>query len=419
MCRLSAITAQFPQRIDTLDRMMLVAQTDENQSDGCGISDGRVVYKSVLAYSSTVLGLFSSEEYFQETDILMGHVRKASTYTGRTRDESHPYTFTTKHGKVLVAAHNGYVIGSGVHVKGNPDTDSWRAFNRLVNILNETETGELTSGVVEEWLKEYDRKSTIAFLIHYDNSLYAFRHNKPLHAMAVGNGYVINTSKNVLHVINAWLRARHGVIPEDIFEIPEDALLRFYHNDQVIEKTDLDVKYYTAFAQPATAIQVSSKSSETATAQTGTAPETTGSSPPLSTALAVITPMDVIDLRKLTPRSMLMKTAANPMRGTLFLYWLQTSMNISSEPDMASIVCSISDDDLNLFLAQIGSWSSRQKRLINIWNRLVERGKDIKTHDEIFGPSWFWLDPFFIALDITDEVAEKRLIEELTGKEAK
>lgn len=419
MCRLSAITSSFPQRIDALDRMMLVAQTDENQGDGCGLSDGHVVYKSVLGYSSTVLGIFTSEINFQPEHILMGHVRKASAYTGRTRDESHPYMFTTRHGKLLIAAHNGYVQGTPYHTRGNPDTDSWRAFDRLVTLLNATETGDLTQDVMESWLREYEAKSTMAFLIHYDGALYAFRHNKPLHAMTVGDGYIINTSKNILAVVAAWLLARHKVTTGEIFELPEEALLTLHHDSLVIEKTDLRIDYKPVYVYPVQ--QVSSKSSTTSTTQTGSAPEPTGSSPPQNPIVVtnhnVLTPMDTIDLRRLSPRAMAIKAAANPMRSQLFMYWLQTSMSIESLQDPASVVQSISDEDFDLFQLQVGTWSKRQRQLINEWNRQVERTNDINVHDSLFGESWFWLDPFYIAPDITDEDAVKRLHNDITRKE--
>lgn len=435
MCRLCAVTAtdQDSFVIDVLDRMMLVSEGEGINDDGCGVSNGTELYKSILPYSHTLLGLFNKERFLTAERILLGHVRKASTLTARTRDESHPYEFLIKGSRMLHAAHNGWITPTGTHKHGTPDTDSWRAFNSLVEMLEDSETGDLTSEIMEQWLSQYEDRSQIGLLLLYDGVLHVFRHNKPLHAMAFGNGYLINTSKQVLIVMAAWLFARHGVPMSEPFELPDETHITFHAGNPTFYGQSIDPKYKKCYTYTTTYSSVSYKSGESTTTTTGAAGAAqgteTGAAPAQETAIVpasslahvnTTNPLESSTFHRVSTLAESVRAAANPMRGALYLHWLTRSMGILDDTatdnlSFDELLHHVTEEDFELFRNMTGEWSARQADLINVWNRLINKRQDVAMHTSIFGYQWFWLDSFFVSPALSRESALNKLRREIEG----
>src|SRR6185369_9219604 len=155
MCRLLGMTFTDPdlqpRKAEMLDRLMLVSQTDEGQNDGWGVTDGIAVIKSEKMYSAST-PLWRRE--LDPAEPWLAHVRKASAGMGRTALESHPYEFEVN-GVPLFAAHNGMINGT-VWKTGTdiPNTDSYRAFTVLTQIMEGTQQFDLTAALFAEWMTE-------------------------------------------------------------------------------------------------------------------------------------------------------------------------------------------------------------------------------------------------------------------------
>lgn len=415
MCRLCAVTATDLPTLDLIDRFMLLNQLDEGQFDGCGISNGDVITKSALPYCATMLAHFNDD--FAMNNGIIAHVRKASPQTGRTRDESHPWEFDIA-GKKLIAAHNGYFMGTGWSAAGEPNSDSWRAFKKLAELLNATDDKIISKSVFEEWLANYEELSTIGLLLMYDGEIYVYRHSKPLFISEFGNGYVINTGAKPLVMMAEYIRQRFWGEASmiDPVAIPENTLLRMKPAEKDIHITELNVVWKPKpvyHKSETTAITPMSdyrdKRVNTAAIQNDAQTQTT-----MINALT--------DDARIQDVVMKIKATANPMRSSLWLGWLQASYGITIPKDILALYASTSEDDFNLFKESVGKWTKRQSRLIQAWNKLVPKTSDkmldIELHLESFGCDWFWMDDFFLNEAITDDQAVQLLEAEICRSEA-
>lgn len=432
MCRLCGITFNNMPMLDIIDRFMLLNQLDEGQFDGCGITNGKQVTRSVMPYSHTVLQHFDDGDGgFDLENGIVGHVRKASPQTGKTRDESHPFTFLIGD-KPLIGAHNGYFVGSGWSKKDEPNSDSWRAFSKLAEILRDTDDQVLSKDVFETWLSNYEEGSLIGLLIMYDGYIYAYRHNKPLYMADFGNGYVINTGARTIVLMAEYIRQRRwGDVPElDPVEIPSDTLLRMKPCTKMFHMDQLNVQF-----KPKTVYNngyVGNKSDTTTTAT----PVVSGGSKKVDTAsLPNATPAQVPLLGKpaagedstkvdsnISRVVMAVKATANPMRASLWLGWLQASYGITIPNHIDTMFETITEADFQLFRTSVGKWTKRQSRLIQAWNKTIPKGpdkmQDIEFHLDSFGVDWFWMDDAFLDDTLTDDQAVELLIRCITGSEA-
>lgn len=205
MCRMSAITAtdvSVGMRQLFFNQLMLLAQTDDNQKYGAGVSDGVCSRKSSAPYS--VRGM----EWINQLDhksIWMGHVRKASQNTGLTHYESHPFYFPLGADRWLYAMHNGGIYGFDARRILEPDVDSYRAFKELVPLMQDNDY-KLDVGVINAWTATFGDYSewTFMFMQSHDK-LTIVRGHRPMHYVTFGNGLIFNTSKDVLLSLKDWV----------------------------------------------------------------------------------------------------------------------------------------------------------------------------------------------------------------------
>lgn len=402
MCRLTLYTdTTYAERLSWIDRLLLMAQADGDQSDGCGISNGQYTYKTATEYANTIPGWMTVDD-FKTADRILAHVRKASAYTGKTDREAHPYNFVVRDSP-FVAAHNGYINGTGAHVyqSQNPDTDSWRAFSRLAGIVERE--GVLDAAVMREWLSEYQDTSLIAIMVLWNGASYIFRHNKPLHYAVIGDGYLVHTSPMVLARFKNYLSLVHKVEIGAVAEVPENTLVTITpQNTIVTQPVEVTLKE-GAFRQ-----QSLPKPEQSAATTGGQAAETGGAQTKTTAITGPITAADVVDTMPSATTKIWKDIARiiNPMRISLFMPWFKDSMGVESEDDTVKGVSAATDiATLLIFVEMIGQFTPRQRQLLNVWNSMIERRHDAHMHEVMYCKNWFWLDPDFTNPATSDEEA--------------
>lgn len=223
MCRLCAFTDTNASpfiRLLAMDRALLMAQGDlPAQRDGWGISDGVITKKAKGAYRSYNQTAWMQD--FERTNnsdkIWISHVRQASTGTALTDDEAHPFVFPN-----FVAAHNGTIYGTLVDdtPKDSPNSDSWRAFWRLNELIKD---GASIDSVLETWLNRYEDSSAFVFFILQNEKLHIIRGPKTrdMYYAPMGNGLMLHTDTVVIQATQAQLQWINQEPIQEVKEFPE------------------------------------------------------------------------------------------------------------------------------------------------------------------------------------------------------
>jgi len=203
MCRITVDTCV---RIDPsmrrlfFDRALLASNAD-GQHDGVGVTDGLVVSKTHSPYlhvgSGWLTGLANDRFW-------IGHVRAASRNTEISPHASHPFRFRLDDGRVLMAAHNGFIKDMPAAQGNEPKVDSYQAFKLLVALLNER-GGDITAELVNAWTAQFGADSQWAFALELDGHVTLLRGNRELHYVSIDdNGFLFNTSPTVLLSVKDW-----------------------------------------------------------------------------------------------------------------------------------------------------------------------------------------------------------------------
>lgn len=250
MCRISALTAtDIPRNKAALlfNDLMLRSNADA-QPDGWGIyaSDGSVYYKGGTPYfvntSAWFRGYMAQERGELSSGIVIGHVRSASPNTARTIREAHPFCFLNDDQSTrFVGVHNGLITGTHEHYTyqtNDPAVDSFRAFATLYDMLGQDDL--ITPNFIDDWMSKFTDDSAFAIGIIRNNVLYLFRNEKRLlHAACIGNGYIINTSFEVLKGSAQFASEVLGVSISDPFVLEDHMLFEFTPGEKTVMQSRL------------------------------------------------------------------------------------------------------------------------------------------------------------------------------------
>lgn len=444
MCRLCGFTFTNPELIHNkarwLDRLMLVSQTDENQNDGWGITDGVGLWRSEHMYSACVP---KWDKEIDPTKAWMAHIRKASAGTGHTLLEAHPYKFTIN-GNDLYCAHNGQINGttykSGVEI---PNTDSYRAFLLLTQIMETEQRAVLTSDLFSKWMEDFIDTSQLAMLFHHGGHVVALRKDRPLHCASLGNGYVIHTSKVVLEVFKRYLRDMDDVETGDIVEIPVNNMAVFPAGENTAYKTPVDFKMRTYTwggnnqknaQSPASNTQaiipIAGDRAGGADTINGTTNTGTMDQSQMRFSVSVTRPK----VRKDAARSEDTEDESNrlsvwreilddlaPLRSSLVWLWAAYTFGYPVNEGHPSL---LPVEELMLWRRMLPrfapkqdslkprAFTDRQYQLINQWNHLIKKGKDSVFHNRWLGEHMFWMLPRYLELP-NDQDAVKLLVSDV------
>jgi len=183
-------------RVMLFNQLMLLGQA-EGQDDGAGVTDGSTICKSGLVY--TAAGL----RWLPKLDPKlpwMGHVRKASKGTQRpSYTASHPYYFSESG---LIGAHNGFITLTGSAKEGEPDVDSWRALNRLSQLIGPNK--EITGHTLNTWISGFGPYSEWAFMLLHKDTAWIVRGTRTMFWMRFADGHIFCTSYNALQLFQNW-----------------------------------------------------------------------------------------------------------------------------------------------------------------------------------------------------------------------
>ena len=201
MCRLSANTdtaMSKSMRLLLFDNLMVRSVADADQSYGSGVSDGASVFKSGQSYCAYG---FEMVEKLQNTGTWIGHVRMPSKGTeGQNPVASHPFYFPESG---LIAAHNGFITGTGESINGEPNVDSYRALKKLSNQLVE-QAATIDKHTINNWVSTFGPGSQYAFMLIYKGSLHILRGNRTIAYAEFGNGFIFNTMGSILAGLRQW-----------------------------------------------------------------------------------------------------------------------------------------------------------------------------------------------------------------------
>lgn len=223
MCRLCAMTETGTgpvQRAMLMDRMLLLNNADSvAQRDGWGVSDGVKVFKDKASYRNYdptpwMDGLANNK-------IWIGHLRNASLNTTLDQESAHPYQFphfTAAHNGVFQGSHKA--VGSLTDVENVVNTDSWRAFYKLNQLIGE---GKTIEECVDSWSSLFEDTSAFVCLILQENILHIVRgpKNRELYYVQFGDGLIFNTDDVVLKNMGSYLEWVTGEKLGAVQEFPE------------------------------------------------------------------------------------------------------------------------------------------------------------------------------------------------------
>lgn len=240
MCRLGMITmadeSSVMRRLVT-NQLMLLSNL-EMQNDGAGITDGLSVRKSARPYAQ-----FGAEwlRMFDPDRIWLTHVRSASRNTNLTSYEAHPFVLPLAPGRALFATHNGTIKDTEkLAVWGKPVSDSWREFNRLSQMMGNGV--EISADLLNTWTAGFAQGSEWTFMFTEDGlTAHIARGHRAMYALPVNDGFIFNTSKDVLINLKAWMleywesRFTMGVVAE----IPPFTLTSVAYGSEQFEQVKL------------------------------------------------------------------------------------------------------------------------------------------------------------------------------------
>jgi hypothetical protein len=229
MCRLTVLTKA--NKLSEADRLslfwttLILSETDDMQHDGAGISDGKMLVKTDLQFSS--MPALTLERLGQNTT-WMGHVRKKSPGTASGVYAAHPYEYMIKDRGKLIFAHNGYIRGLPVQQDDAVNTDSYRAGRILAGML---ENGaDITKGLIETWVAGFGYGSEWSFIIMFQGTTYIVRGHRSIWGLNIGDQdcTLFNTSEAVIRQARSVYRLLN---PKATVGIP---ILVPHHNVVVI-----------------------------------------------------------------------------------------------------------------------------------------------------------------------------------------
>lgn len=421
-------------KFDVLHMGMLLGNLDEAQDSGWGLSDGNMYTKAGGPY-----WIGQDMEWVEELDptrMLLGHVRKASPGTDRdTALAAHPYAFRILGGereRMLTVAHNGFLTGTGAHVynSNTPNTDSYRAFAILANMV--TERQDLTPEIIQEWLGNFYDDSQYAFTFYLDDTLWALRGNRLLYSCTFGDGYIVHTSKAVLVSLGFYVKRAWGFQLGEIAEITPDTLVKFSPGSHTLDYFTVKPKFKTRVYT--TAANESYFRRETAT----TPPRQTGVNPTVpaagATGVVVANPVagnhendnstsasELVDAARTAQGALNMLLAkAAPMRAAIMKWWIAASLDYTDNhgvPDHI-VINNLPLHEFKQFImmaAPVGAGTlitHRQKALIQAWNESINDARDLDCQRQVFRNIPFFAVPELNSrfVDDTQSVAALQLM---------
>lgn len=423
MCRLCGITASkivHPDvdpivKMDLMHELMLRSVGDEGgQHDGWGVTDGVGVWKSAERYATSA-PLWKTR--VNTDNFLLSHIRRASVGTGMTVQESHPYVFNIG-GHELIGVHNGFIDGAPWGIpwsREQPNTDSWKAYSQLADLLRQDQPEELTADLFNEWLHPYTTASHYAFMMLWRGSLYALRGStRTLHFAEIGDGFIIHTTQPAVDFARRYLDELYGVTASVTWKMNDNTCIRFKLGETDYTAFDIKPNHVAKYVTPVYSHQPKTEAAKPSENQSGTgdtangtevivAPSVTrprikASSPAAPTDDATKTLREKRDLWKSIAGSL------SPMRANLLRYWLSQVFDIADGNGHATknllLYCSYKDLQIvEAVLTPIDPEGNKlvpfvqtTRMMLNHWNHIVNPEFDVEAHELLFGSQFFWLD---------------------------
>lgn len=241
MCRMIALTATLPDNmiVPLMDRAMLLMGA-EYQRDGWGISFNGDIWKGAGPYGA-------HSAWMKRTapgHLMIGHVRNASIGTSITTAEAQPFRFPS-----FIGTHNGYFEDWRKSLAGYPNSDSFRGFSYLDDMIIEQNIPAdqpLTPELINDWItNKFYRNTTFACFILRQDRLYVFRNReRDMFCSRVGRGYLLCTSVNVLYMLTKFMK--------DCFDLdvgkPKPILTEMLYEfrlDRRVKGQPLDYKFHS------------------------------------------------------------------------------------------------------------------------------------------------------------------------------
>lgn len=208
MCRISFIAKPESLRNPKLlmDHMMLQSFTDDNQKDGCGVSDGKYAVKSFQPYPEVGIEMLDRLDVGRSW---IGHVRRRSNGTDYNAEAAHPYRYFPVPDVRMTFVHNGFVELAGYETTDpdEPNTDSYRAGKVLSQMIGKNQ-GQVNLDIIRNWLDGMYAFSEFAFAFQLDDKAYIVRGNREINMLQVNGSYIGNTSAKVLDRVRVWMRSQ-------------------------------------------------------------------------------------------------------------------------------------------------------------------------------------------------------------------
>jgi predicted glutamine amidotransferase len=444
-----------------LDRMMLASNADDGQHDGHGIAvQSGIVFKSQYPYWATEPDYLKNLEHRTNGHIIIGHVRKASIGTEKfSALAAHPYIFFVDERPLLIA-HNGFIEGTprGTYNANEPNTDTFRAAKVLVTMFQAhirlTGSLELTDDLLEAWMQTFYRGSVYVIFLLWNDELIIIRGNahRTMYLNKVGNGYIFNTSRDVVDVTSARLKHFGVEVGNVIHYLSEYTITRCRAGSHLLDITSYVPEYddwpkyvpnsHAASGQGSTG--GGGRSAPAATVSTAIVVPAPGTVlPPVSALRRVEDDSDVeefyfpsrVDNRR--PRRNVESNEAylrreimthiraelNPMRSTTIFYWIAEIFGFKTDKGIDyNAVLDMPPSDLQDFLDYMAPamsksedkkmFSPKQKTMINLWNKLVPIDRDQEMLAR-FTKSW---DYFWIKTDVDIQTLETYIKSLLNSK---
>jgi len=227
MCRLVALTATNVSNSEVakiLQLAMIASQASDSQNkDGWGVSSS---WGNYMKNSGSFLA--SGQEWIDHVvnsrtryTPALAHLRNSSAGTSVTVKEAQPFVFESNDGISFVGMHNGRMDGSYSGWRswqtGDANSDSWRVFSRLNQMMLDKNQRTVNADLITEWLNAYDDSSAYVFVIASGSDIYIVRNNlRDLHCMRCGNGFLITTSADAARFVrnSASLHSISTVFPD-------------------------------------------------------------------------------------------------------------------------------------------------------------------------------------------------------------
>lgn len=436
MCRLCAITttqlvdgggALIDIKAQLMHECMMRSSHEEGgQKDGWGVTDMLMTWKNTSWYfedTPTWLNDISTD------DIIMSHLRKASAGTGRTVRDNHPYEFDVN-GEQLTALHNGFFDGAGWTnwSADTPNTDSYRALNALVGLLQESDNGDITPEMISEWLSVYTDASHYALMIHWRGVLHIMRGNtRTLHALQLGNGYLVHTSLQVLDQMRQYVRVLYGIDTPASVIVPVNTLVKLKPGSILVSSAPLNIRhvptqsYQTRWdtnvhPKANVIVPASNQGSDISGADNSiiVAPSVTPRLARTDAGLEhlmtrPLQPPATFTLRERRRRWSLIAGELSPLRKELSTFWAASALGYVSETTHEPLTHTFrvyaTEREFDLiqaiFLPRtvdggfIKPFAPVAMTMINWWNHLVVPEYDADVHLTLFGTQFFWLNTYY------------------------